>query len=48
MVHGWRLLHRNIFVTMLVGSCRRYDDDDDDDDDDTSLTCDLNFIDSDT
>jgi len=34
MVHGWRPLHRNIFVTMLDGGCGRYDDDDDDVDDD--------------
>jgi hypothetical protein len=55
MVHGWRPLHRNIFVTMLIGGYRRYDGDDDDDDDDdgddyddSSLTCGLNFVDSDT
>ena len=46
---------QNIFVTMMVGGFRKYDDDDDDDDDDhddddddSSLTCDLNFVDSDT
>jgi hypothetical protein len=50
MVHGWHPLDRKIFVTMVVGGCRRYngDDDDDDDDYDSNLTCDLNFVDSDT